>query len=281
MTRRDVPPSRQRSPRHGKVRLVYVLATSSTNTRGGRLGRHQARRAPPRLVRADGDRHRRELGGSRDQRLRRALARKSARLPARRARGRQALGGRRHGRLNGKHTLTAALDEDKAAGASDLHGKQALKRLAAAFPKMRIHAPTAMPEAIARHYEILDEVIARHGGVRPVEQGEGDSVVAVFTRARDAVAAALDAQRGVLAEEWPIGAELRVRMALHTGDAQLRDEGNNVGAAVIRCARLRAVAHGGQVLLSGATAELVADHASRRRPYRQSRGASPARSRPR
>lgn len=122
------------------------------------------------------------------------------------------------------------------------------------------NAQTAMPEAIARHYEILDEAIARHGGVRPVEQGEGDSVVGVFTRARDAVAAALDAQRGVLAEEWPIGAELRVRMALHTGEAQLGDEGNYFGAAVIRCARLRAVAHGGQVLLSSATAELVADH---------------------
>ena len=44
------------------------------------------------------------------------------------------------------------------------------------------NAPTAMPEAIARHYEILDEMIARHGGVRPVEQGEGDGVAAVFTR---------------------------------------------------------------------------------------------------
>ena len=142
------------------------------------------------------------------------------------------------------------------------------------------NAPTAMPDAIARHDEILDEVIARHRGVRPVEQGEGESVVAVFTRARDAVAAALDAQRALLAEEWPIGAELRVRMALHTGDAQLRDEGNYFGAAVMRSARLRAVAHGGQVLLSGATAELVADH-SRRRRYRRSRGASPGRSRPR
>jgi predicted ATPase/class 3 adenylate cyclase/DNA-binding CsgD family transcriptional regulator len=122
------------------------------------------------------------------------------------------------------------------------------------------HAPSAMPQAIARHYEILDEAIARHGGVRPVEQGEGDSVVAAFTRARDAVAAALDVQRALVAEDWPAGAELRVRMALHTGDAQLRDEGNYFGGAVNRCARLRAVAHGGQVLLSGATAELVADH---------------------
>jgi class 3 adenylate cyclase len=84
-------------------------------------------------------------------------------------------------------------------------------------------------------------------------------VVAMFTRAREAVAVALDGQRGVLAEEWPIGAELRVRMALHTGAARLRDEGDDFAAAVMRCARLRAVAHGGQMLLSGATAELVAD----------------------
>jgi class 3 adenylate cyclase len=102
------------------------------------------------------------------------------------------------------------------------------------------HAPTATPEVIARHYEILDEAIEHHGGVRPVEQGKGDSVVAAFTRARDAVAAALDAQRAVIAEDWPAVAALRVRMAVHTGDAQLRDEGDYFGGAVIRCARLRA-----------------------------------------
>ena len=62
-------------------------------------------------------------------------------------------------------------------------------------------------------------------------------MVAMFTRAREAVAAALDGQRGVLAEEWPIGAELRVRMALHTGAARLRDEGDDFAAAVMRCAR--------------------------------------------
>jgi class 3 adenylate cyclase len=72
----------------------------------------------------------------------------------------------------------------------------------------------------------------------------------MFTRAREAVAAALDGQRGVLAEEWPIGAELRVRMALHTGAARLRDEGDDFAAAVMRCARLRAVAHGGQMLVA-------------------------------
>jgi predicted ATPase/class 3 adenylate cyclase/DNA-binding CsgD family transcriptional regulator len=120
-------------------------------------------------------------------------------------------------------------------------------------------AADVMPAAVARHYAILDEAVADHGGVRPVEQGEGDSVVAAFTRARDAVVAALDAQRALVAEAWPEGVELRVRMALHTGDAQLRDEGNYFGAAVNRCARLRAVAHGGQVLLSRATHDLVED----------------------
>ncbi len=95
-------------------------------------------------------------------------------------------------------------------------------------------APATMPRAIARQYQILEEAIARHGGVRPVEQGEGDSVVAAFTRARDAVVAALDAQRTLLVEDWPAGATLRVRMALHTGDAQLRNEGNYFGDAAPR-----------------------------------------------
>jgi class 3 adenylate cyclase len=121
------------------------------------------------------------------------------------------------------------------------------------------HAPSAMAIAIPRHYEILDEAIARHGGVRPVEQGEGDSVVAAFARASDAVAAAVDAQRAFLAESWPPGAELHVRMAVHTGEAQLRDEGNYFGQTVIRCARLRAIGHGDQILVSDAAAGLVLD----------------------
>jgi predicted ATPase/DNA-binding CsgD family transcriptional regulator len=116
-----------------------------------------------------------------------------------------------------------------------------------------------MPGAVARHYAILDQAIVAHRGVRPVEQGEGDSVVAAFARAGDAVRAALDAQVGLTAEPWPESVDLRVRMALHTGDAQLRDEGNYFGAAVIRCARLRAIGHGSQVLLSRATCDLVAD----------------------
>jgi predicted ATPase/class 3 adenylate cyclase/DNA-binding CsgD family transcriptional regulator len=115
--------------------------------------------------------------------------------------------------------------------------------------------PDEMTSAVPRHYEILDRAIARHGGARPLEQGEGDSVVAAFSTASDAVAAALDVQR-LLQDATP---GLRVRMAVHTGQAQLRDAQNYVGNTVIRCARLRSCAWGGQVLVSDAAAGLVAD----------------------
>lgn len=120
-------------------------------------------------------------------------------------------------------------------------------------------AASAMRAAIARHYELLDVLIGCHGGVRPVEQGEGDSVVAAFARASDAVGAALDIQRAFHREPWPDGASLRVRIALYTGEAQQRDEGNYFGLAVNRCARLRAIAHGGQVVMSRVTRELALD----------------------
>src|SRR3954471_17153313 len=70
--------------------------------------------------------------------------------------------------------------------------------------------------SVARHYDLLNSAIVLHGGVRPVEQGEGDSVVGAFSRASDAVAAALDVQRAFAQEPWPAGGEVRVRMALHT-----------------------------------------------------------------
>ena len=117
----------------------------------------------------------------------------------------------------------------------------------------------AMSAAVARSYAVLDEAIGAHGGVRPVEQGEGDSVVAAFARASDALGAALDAQAALHAEQWPTATPLRVRIALHTAEAQLRDEGNYFGQAVNRCARLRAIAHGGQTLISRAAHDLVVD----------------------
>ena len=91
--------------------------------------------------------------------------------------------------------------------------------------------------SIARHYELLEAAIVLHGGVRPVEQGEGDSVVGAFATASDAVAAALDVQRAFAEEPWPAGGEVRVRMALHTGEIRLRDAGNYFGPTIIRCAR--------------------------------------------
>jgi class 3 adenylate cyclase len=119
--------------------------------------------------------------------------------------------------------------------------------------------PDAMGDAVADSYAILDVAIARHDGVRPVEQGEGDSVVGAFSRASDALAAALEAQLALRSHLWPDGLELRVRIALHSADAQLRDEGNYFGLALSRCARLRAIAHGGQTLVSRATHDLVVD----------------------
>src|SRR5829696_2416741 len=119
--------------------------------------------------------------------------------------------------------------------------------------------PEAMPAAVAQVYAILDEAVAAHDGVRPMEQGEGDSVVAAFSRASDALAAALQAQRALHTRPWPDEMELGVRIALHTADAQLRDEGNYFGIALSRCARIRAIAPCGQTLLSHATHDLVAD----------------------
>src|SRR6478736_2671245 len=113
--------------------------------------------------------------------------------------------------------------------------------------------PEEMMAAIARLDCIVCEVIAAHGGVRPVEQGEGDSFVVAFARASDAVACALGLQRAPLAP-------IRLRIGVHTGEIQLRDEDNYIGPTINRTARLRDLAHGGHTLLSGATEAMVLDH---------------------
>lgn len=117
--------------------------------------------------------------------------------------------------------------------------------------------PDAMAEAVVRHYQLLDAAITAHDGVRPQEQGEGDSVVAAFSRASDALAAARDAQIALQRAAWPTPAPIKVRMAVHTGIARLRGETNYVGPTIIRAARLRDVARGGQILISAATRELA------------------------
>ncbi len=112
--------------------------------------------------------------------------------------------------------------------------------------------PDEMTAAVTRFEQTVSEVVAVHDGVRPVEQGEGDSFVAAFARASDAVACALELQRAPLAP-------MRLRIGVHTGEVQLRDEGNYAGPTINRTARLRDLAHGGQTVLSGATEDMVVD----------------------
>src|SRR6201996_8405366 len=112
--------------------------------------------------------------------------------------------------------------------------------------------PEQMTAAMARMNQTVSETIAEHDGVRPVEQGEGDSFVAAYARATDAVACALELQRAPLAP-------IRLRIGIHTGEIQLRDEGNYAGPTINRTARLRDLGHGAQTLLSGVTESLVVD----------------------
>src|SRR5262249_33291018 len=107
----------------------------------------------------------------------------------------------------------------------------------------------AMRVALARHDALAASLADHHAGVLVRSRGEGDSLFLVFARASDALAAACAFQQALVNELWPLPAGLRVRMALHTGEAELRD-GSYYGSEVNRCARLRAIAHGGQVLLS-------------------------------
>ena len=115
--------------------------------------------------------------------------------------------------------------------------------------------------ALERHDALVAEHLASYGGGRPRDQGEGDSAFAVFARASEALGCALALQRAMFAEPWPDDATIRVRMALHTGEAEL-SKGNYKGSAVHRCARLRGLAHGGQIVLSEATAQVVCDQLS-------------------
>jgi predicted ATPase/class 3 adenylate cyclase/DNA-binding CsgD family transcriptional regulator len=112
--------------------------------------------------------------------------------------------------------------------------------------------PEAMKAAVERLDQTLSEAVGAHRGVRPVEQGEGDSFVIAFARAADAVACALELQHAPLAP-------ITLRIGVHTGDVNLRDEGNYIGPTINRTARLRDLAHGGQTVLSGATEPLVID----------------------
>ena len=114
----------------------------------------------------------------------------------------------------------------------------------------------AMTAALARHDALLRQCIEAHGGY--VVKTLGDGVHAVFVTASNALQAALAAQQALHAESWSERTQLRVRMALHTGAAELR-EGDYYGPTLNRAARLMAIGHGGQTLLSAATYDLCCD----------------------
>ncbi len=116
----------------------------------------------------------------------------------------------------------------------------------------------AMAVALARHDEIVEQVVTSRGGRLIKTRGEGDATFSVFDRPSAAAAGAIELQEAIFHEPWALAEPMRIRVALHTGEVELRD-GDYFGRAVNRAARLRSLAAGGQILCSGATAELVID----------------------
>ncbi len=116
--------------------------------------------------------------------------------------------------------------------------------------------PDIAGHAIERHDQLIGTAVGERGGVLIKSKGEGDSTFSVFEDACDAVAATVELQRALGREPWLAGGEVRVRAALYTGAAELRD-GDYHGIAPNRGGRLRAVAHGGQAVCAQATGELV------------------------
>jgi len=114
---------------------------------------------------------------------------------------------------------------------------------------------------LSQHRALLEEAFLAHGGV--VVDAEGDAFFVAFASAKDAVAAAGDAQRALVSHDWLDENEIRVRMGLHTGEPRVV-EGRYVGLDVHHAARVMAVGHGGQVLLSEATRTLLDDDTSLR-----------------
>src|SRR4029079_14496237 len=116
--------------------------------------------------------------------------------------------------------------------------------------------PALMPDVLMRHDAAVRNAITVHGGHTFTATGDGFG--AAFASAPEAVAAAVDAQRALESESWPGDVTIRVRMGVHSGTATERN-GNYFGGAVNRAARITVIGRGGQILLSAATADLVAD----------------------
>ena len=159
--------------------------------------------------------------------------------------------------IGASHPSPAALGEPDAAGLpagtvtfllTDIEGSTRLWE----------SEPEAMEVALQRHDRLLAEVIESHGGAVVASRGEGDSFFAVFQSAVSAVEAAGVCQLRLKGEVWPTGSALRVRMGLHTGEVRVRGGDHLDYTPINRCARVRAAGHGGQVLLTKATSDLVA-----------------------
>ncbi|HEX6222642.1 MAG TPA: adenylate/guanylate cyclase domain-containing protein [Acidimicrobiia bacterium] len=120
-------------------------------------------------------------------------------------------------------------------------------------------APEVMMEALRLHDDAIDFAVESQGGVSVKPRGEGDSRFIVFRSAKEAVEGAANMQRSLANVQWPTPRPVRVRASLHTGVAEL-ELGDYYGSVVNRAARLRAIAHGGQTVMSAATYDLVQDH---------------------
>jgi class 3 adenylate cyclase len=112
----------------------------------------------------------------------------------------------------------------------------------------------AYAEVLTGHRRIVRDAFGASDGIEMDTQG--DAFFFVFSRARDAVAAAVEAQRAHAAATWPDGATVRVRIGLHTGEPAIHEEGY-VGLDVVRAARICTVGRGGQILLSETTRALL------------------------
>jgi predicted ATPase/class 3 adenylate cyclase len=117
--------------------------------------------------------------------------------------------------------------------------------------------PEAMKAAMARHDEILEKTIAAHRGF--VFARMGDGMASAFATAGDAVSGAAAIQRALADEPWDTASPLRTRIGLHTDEGVIVEGGGYANQPINRCSRLMAAAHGGQVVVSGATEALVRD----------------------